>query len=182
MEIDYVQSVDVDSNFIDSQLCATIASLLNSLELFQVNKRPSTDFMETVQNDVAPSMRAILIDWLVECPRSTGLYSTVNYINIYLSGNVMNRQSNMEISASKHRVFVMISYYVIPAARTTMRTLQNKPLRNRKLDIHFSIPKDNPSEKNINRGTLVVFNLDASVSNDEIRQIFGNFYPKFVNF
>ncbi|KAF4367907.1 hypothetical protein G4B88_003600 [Cannabis sativa] len=158
MEIDYVQSVDVDT-------------LLNSLELFQVNKRPSTDFMETVQNDVTPSMRAILIDWLVEVSEEYRL--VVNYINISLSGN---------ISASKHRVFVMISYYVIPAARTTMRTLQNKPLRNRKLDIHFSIPKDNPSEKNINRGTLVVFNLDASVSNDEIRQIFGNFYPKFVNF
>lgn len=33
--------------------------------------------------------------------------------------------------------------------------------------------QDNPSEKDINQGTLVVFNLDASVSNDELRQIFG---------
>ncbi|XP_057956625.1 protein MEI2-like 2 isoform X2 [Malania oleifera] len=55
-----------------------------------------------------------------------------------------------------------------------LRTLfENKPLRRRKLDIHFSIPKDNPSEKDINQGTLVVFNLDASVSNDDLRQIFG---------
>ncbi|KAJ6730693.1 RNA RECOGNITION MOTIF-CONTAINING [Salix viminalis] len=54
-----------------------------------------------------------------------------------------------------------------------MRALQNKPLRRRKLDIHFSIPKDNPSEKDINQGTLVVFNLDASVSNDDLRLIFG---------
>ncbi|KAL0328317.1 UNVERIFIED_CONTAM: protein MEI2-like 2 [Sesamum calycinum] len=50
---------------------------------------------------------------------------------------------------------------------------EGKPLRRRKLDIHFSIPKDNPSEKDINQGTLVVFNLDASVSNDDLRQIFG---------
>lgn len=33
--------------------------------------------------------------------------------------------------------------------------------------------QDNPSEKDINQGTLVVFNLDASVSNDDLRQIFG---------
>ncbi|TQE00702.1 hypothetical protein C1H46_013641 [Malus baccata] len=44
-------------------------------------------------------------------------------------------------TACKHRGFVMISYYDIRAARTAMRTLQNKPLRRRKLDIHFSIPK-----------------------------------------
>ncbi|XP_042038966.1 protein MEI2-like 2 isoform X1 [Salvia splendens] len=76
-------------------------------------------------------------------------------------------------TACKHRGFVMISYYDIRAARTAMRVLQSKPLRRRKLDIHFSIPKDNPSDKDVNQGTLVVFNLDASVSNDDLRQIFG---------
>ncbi|KAM0933132.1 putative RNA recognition motif domain, mei2-like RNA recognition, RNA-binding domain superfamily [Dioscorea sansibarensis] len=76
-------------------------------------------------------------------------------------------------TACKHRGFVMISYYDIRAARTAMRALQNKPLRRRKLDIHFSIPKDNPSDKDMNQGTLVVFNLDPSVSNDDLRQIFG---------
>ncbi|KAK6134993.1 hypothetical protein DH2020_031277 [Rehmannia glutinosa] len=78
-------------------------------------------------------------------------------------------------TACKHRGFVMISYYDIRAARTAMRGLQNKPLRRRKLDIHFSIPKDNPSDKDMNQGTLVVFNLDASVSNDDLRQIFGTY-------
>ncbi|KAM7487069.1 hypothetical protein LguiB_024553 [Lonicera macranthoides] len=76
-------------------------------------------------------------------------------------------------TACKHRGFVMISYYDIRAARNAMKALQNKPLRRRKLDIHFSIPKDNPSEKDINQGTLVVFNLDSCVSNDQLRQIFG---------
>ncbi|XP_021764156.1 protein MEI2-like 5 isoform X2 [Chenopodium quinoa] len=76
-------------------------------------------------------------------------------------------------TACKHRGFVMISYYDIRDARSAMRALQNKPLRRRKLDIHFSIPKDNPSEKDINQGTLVVFNLDPSVSNEELRLIFG---------
>ncbi|XP_057773883.1 protein MEI2-like 4 isoform X1 [Salvia miltiorrhiza] len=76
-------------------------------------------------------------------------------------------------TACKHRGFVMISYYDIRAACNAMKALQNKPLRRRKLDIHFSIPKENPSEKDVNQGTLVIFNLDSSVSNDEIREIFG---------
>ncbi|XP_012088718.1 protein MEI2-like 4 isoform X1 [Jatropha curcas] len=76
-------------------------------------------------------------------------------------------------TSCKHRGFVMISYYDIRAARNAMKALQDRPLRRRKLDIHYSIPKDNPSEKDINQGTLVVFNLDSSISNDELRQIFG---------
>ncbi|KAJ6853147.1 protein MEI2-like 4 isoform X2 [Iris pallida] len=76
-------------------------------------------------------------------------------------------------TACKHRGFVMISYYDIRAARDAMKALQNTPLRRRKLDIHFSIPKDNPSEKDINQGTLVVFNLDSSVSNDDLLRKFG---------
>ena len=43
--------------------------------------------------------------------------------------------------------------------------------------------QDNPSEKDVNQGTLVVFNLDASVSNDDLRQIFGAYGEvKEVNF
>ncbi|KDO41944.1 hypothetical protein CISIN_1g002823mg [Citrus sinensis] len=75
--------------------------------------------------------------------------------------------------ASKHCGFVTISYYDIRAARNAMKSLQNKLTRSGKLDIHYSIPKDNPSEKEINQGTLVVFNLDSSVSNDELHHIFG---------
>ncbi|XP_024542769.1 protein MEI2-like 3 isoform X1 [Selaginella moellendorffii] len=84
-------------------------------------------------------------------------------------------------TACKHRGFVMISYYDIRSARTAMRVLQGRLLRRRKLDIHFSIPKrslvyqDNPSDKDINQGTLVVFNLDASVSGEDLRKIFGQY-------
>jgi hypothetical protein len=48
-------------------------------------------------------------------------------------------------TATKHRGFVMISYFDIRSARNAMRALQNKPLRRRKLDIHFSIPKVLPT-------------------------------------
>ncbi|XP_044461949.1 protein MEI2-like 4 isoform X2 [Mangifera indica] len=76
-------------------------------------------------------------------------------------------------TACKHQGFVIISYHDIRAARNAMKALQNKLMRHRKLNIHFSIPKENPLEKDINPGTLVVFNLDASVSNEELHQIFG---------
>ncbi|AQK71274.1 Protein MEI2-like 1 [Zea mays] len=78
-------------------------------------------------------------------------------------------------TACKHRGFVMISYYDIRSAWNAMRALQNKPLRRRKLDIHYSIPKDNPSEKDINQGMLVVFNVDPSITNNDIHQIFSEY-------
>uniref|UniRef100_A0A1J3IMX9 Protein MEI2-like 2 n=1 Tax=Noccaea caerulescens TaxID=107243 RepID=A0A1J3IMX9_NOCCA len=76
-------------------------------------------------------------------------------------------------TACKSRGFVMISYYDIRAAHAAMRALQNTLLRKRMLDIHFSIPKENPSEKDMNQGTLVIFNVDTTVSNDELLQLFG---------
>ena len=35
--------------------------------------------------------------------------------------------------------------------------------------------QENPSDKDLNQGTLVIFNLDPSVSNEEVRQIFGTY-------
>ncbi|KAK8451794.1 hypothetical protein SEVIR_5G005850v4 [Setaria viridis] len=96
MEIDRI--CDVDNDFEDPQLCATLASdIYMHLREAETKKRPSTDFMETIQKDVNPSMRAILIDWLVEVAEEyrlvpDTLYLTVNYIDRYLSGNEINRQ------------------------------------------------------------------------------------------
>ncbi|XP_066400739.1 cyclin-A1-2-like [Miscanthus floridulus] len=96
MEIDRV--CDVDNDLLDPQLCATLASdIYMHLREAETKKRPSTDFMETIQKDVNPSMRAILIDWLVEVAEEyrlvpDTLYLTVNYIDRYLSGNEINRQ------------------------------------------------------------------------------------------
>ncbi|KAF3447024.1 hypothetical protein FNV43_RR12204 [Rhamnella rubrinervis] len=90
--------VDLDDNYMDPQMCATIAcDIYMHLRASEAKKRPSTDFMEKVQKDVNASMRAILIDWLVEVAEEyrlvpDTLYLTVNYIDRYLSGNVMNRQ------------------------------------------------------------------------------------------
>ncbi|KAK9149944.1 hypothetical protein Syun_008253 [Stephania yunnanensis] len=90
--------INVDNNLLDPQLCAAIAcDIYKHLRASENKKRPSTDFMEGVQKDINASMRAILIDWLVEVAEEyrlvpDTLFLTVNYIDRYLSGNVMNRQ------------------------------------------------------------------------------------------
>ncbi|XP_024969829.1 protein MEI2-like 2 [Cynara cardunculus var. scolymus] len=71
--------------------------------------------------------------------------------------------------------FVIISYYDIRAATIAFSTLQNKPLENKKLHIHYSYPKDGPSGQYIDQASLVVFNCDSFISNDKLHQIFGSF-------
>jgi len=73
----------------------------------------------------------------------------------------------------KHRGFVMVSFYDIRHAKNAIRHLQGRVLRRRKLDIHYSIPRNNPSEKDQNQGTLVIFNLDPSTTHEELLSIFG---------
>ncbi|XP_066347111.1 protein MEI2-like 4 isoform X2 [Miscanthus floridulus] len=75
-------------------------------------------------------------------------------------------------ASCKHHGFVMVSYYDVRSAENAMRALQSKPLRCRKLDIHYSIPKDYPLEKDINQD-MVIVNLDPSITNDGLHQIFG---------
>ncbi|XP_020589936.1 cyclin-A1-4 [Phalaenopsis equestris] len=89
---------NVDDNQEDPQLCASLAcDVYEHLRLAETKKRASTDFMERVQKDINASMRAILIDWLVEVAEEyrlapDTLYLTINYIDRYLSGNEINRQ------------------------------------------------------------------------------------------
>lgn len=89
---------NVDNKYMDPQFCATFAcDIYKHLRASEAKKRPSTDFMDKVQKDINASMRAILIDWLVEVAEEyrlvpDTLYLTVNYIDRYLSGNTMNRQ------------------------------------------------------------------------------------------
>lgn len=76
-------------------------------------------------------------------------------------------------TACKHRGFVMISYYDLRAAQNAMKALQNRTLSSRKLDIRYSIPKGNPTEKDIGHGTLMISGLDSAVLKDELKRIFG---------
>ncbi|XP_021717819.1 cyclin-A1-4 [Chenopodium quinoa] len=97
-EMDVDKVVDVDDKYMDPQFCATIAcDIYKHLRASETLKRPATDFIEKIQKDINASMRAILIDWLVEVAEEyrlvpDTLYLTVNYIDRYLSGNTINRQ------------------------------------------------------------------------------------------
>ncbi|KAK4761807.1 hypothetical protein SAY87_029691 [Trapa incisa] len=62
----------------------------NQIEEGELDRRSSINYMETVQQDITPNMRGILIDWLVEVSEeyklaSDTLYLTVNLIDRFLS-------------------------------------------------------------------------------------------------
>ncbi|CAL5333212.1 unnamed protein product [Camellia sinensis] len=86
------------------------AAILYGTEIIR-KKMPRTDLVERIQGDINASMRAVLIDWLVEISHLVTschgilswvaeeyslvpetLFLTVNYIDRYLSGNVIQRQ------------------------------------------------------------------------------------------
>ncbi|CAE5993889.1 unnamed protein product [Arabidopsis arenosa] len=97
-KMDKNQIVNIDNNNADPQLCATFAcDIYKHLRASEAKKRPAVDYMERVQKDVNSSMRGILVDWLIEVSEEyrlvpETLYLTVNYIDRYLSGNVISRQ------------------------------------------------------------------------------------------
>ncbi|RAL55024.1 hypothetical protein DM860_013720 [Cuscuta australis] len=113
---------------------------------------------------------------LGECPSRTLLVRNINS-NIEDSElqSLFKQYGDIHslYTTCKHRGFVMVSYYDIRSALNAMKALQNKPLRHMRLDINFSVLKDRTLAKDIINGTLVVFNLESSVSNSEIHRIFG---------
>ncbi|XP_048133622.1 protein MEI2-like 5 [Rhodamnia argentea] len=76
--------------------------------------------------------------------------------------------STMDTS-SKQKGFVTVSYYDIRHAFKAMHGLPNEDMRQGKLEVQYSYPKDD------NEGTLVVSNIDARVSYDFLRQIFRTY-------
>ncbi|CAA0807444.1 Putative cyclin-A3-1 [Striga hermonthica] len=91
---------------------ASIFQHLHSLEV-EVKRRPLFNYLEKVQEDIKPAMRAKLIDWLVEVAEeyklvSDTLYLTVNYIDRYLSTHKLLRNKlqllgvSCMLVASKH--------------------------------------------------------------------------------
>ncbi|XWS27164.1 hypothetical protein CRYUN_Cryun26dG0091600 [Craigia yunnanensis] len=90
--------VDIDSNLKDPQICGLYASdIYNNIRVTELNHRPSTNYMEQLQQDITPSMRGILIDWLVEVSEEyklvpDTLYLTVSLIDRFLSHSFIEKQ------------------------------------------------------------------------------------------
>jgi len=76
----------------------------------------------------------------------------------------------------KYRGFVMISFFDIRHSKAAMLVLNGKKLPGgKKMDVHYALPKQSPGEKESNQGTLVVFNLDTTMTDDDIREVFSQF-------
>ncbi|XP_042379790.1 cyclin-A2-1-like isoform X1 [Zingiber officinale] len=90
--------IDIDTDPRDPQLCCTYASEIYTNQcVIELVRRPVANYMETLQRDVTQSMRAILIDWLVEVSEEyklvpDTLYLTVHIIDEFLSQNYIERQ------------------------------------------------------------------------------------------
>ncbi|KAL3621101.1 hypothetical protein CASFOL_036013 [Castilleja foliolosa] len=74
---------------------SSIFQHLHSLEV-EVKRRPLSNYMENVQDDLNPAMRSKLVNWLFEVADdyklvSDTLYLTVNYIDRYLSAHKLVR-------------------------------------------------------------------------------------------
>ncbi|KAF3654894.1 hypothetical protein FXO37_16247 [Capsicum annuum] len=89
------------------------------------------------------------------------------YLNKKMHINVSNdlfsglTNSKNQANVKDFLVSDSINYAIVRASSKLAAVLSRYPLQ------------ENPSEKDINQGTLVVFNLDPSVSNEDLRQIFG---------
>lgn len=89
---------DIDTDHTDPQMCSTYAAdIYVHLRTAEIKRRPMTNFMEALQKDITPTMRGILIDWLVEVAEEyklvpDTLYLTVAYIDRFLSSYTVTRQ------------------------------------------------------------------------------------------
>lgn len=63
----------------------------------EAKRRPLPDYSEKVQKDVTPTMRGVLVDWLVEVAEEYNLLSdtlhlSISYIDRFLSVNALDRK------------------------------------------------------------------------------------------
>ncbi|XP_019416507.1 PREDICTED: cyclin-A2-2-like [Lupinus angustifolius] len=97
---DCLAIVDIDSELKlkDPLVWSSYApDIYNKTRVAEVERKPLSDYMEKLQKDISPSMRAILIDWLVEVTEEyklvpDTLYLTVNLIDRYLSTSLIQKQ------------------------------------------------------------------------------------------
>ncbi|XP_015068399.1 cyclin-A2-4-like [Solanum pennellii] len=91
--------IDIDSDKKDPLQCSQYAhDIYNNLRVAELIRRPLSNFMETLQRDITESMRAILVDWIVEVSEEyklvpDTLYLAVHFIDLFLSKNYVERKN-----------------------------------------------------------------------------------------
>ncbi|EKE41361.1 hypothetical protein ENUP19_0003G0044 [Entamoeba nuttalli] len=73
---------------------------------------------------------------------------------------------------TKSRGFIIVTYYDIRSAKIAIKILQKTVIGNQALEVHYTISRD---KNQINHGSIVVFNLDETITNTLIHQIFSQF-------
>ncbi len=75
--------------------------------------------------------------------------------------------------AAQTHQYILVSYYDIRHAKNAVRRLVGYRYQNVCMDIHYSIPVGVEAVQN--QGTLVVFNLDQNIANEELARLFGTY-------
>ncbi|KAK6938625.1 Cyclin, N-terminal [Dillenia turbinata] len=95
-----VSKDEVGEELNDPQMCVSyLSDIYEYLHMMEkeIKRRPLADYMEKIQSDVSATMRAILVDWLVEVAEeyklvSDTLYLAISYIDRFLSMNPLSRK------------------------------------------------------------------------------------------
>ncbi|KAL5144970.1 Cyclin-A2-2 [Glycine soja] len=95
---DSLTIVDIDSELKDSQVWSSYApDIYSNIQVTELQRKPVANYMDKLQKDINPTMRGILVDWLVEVSEEyklvpDTLYLTVNLIDRYLSTRLIQKQ------------------------------------------------------------------------------------------
>lgn len=122
---------DDSSNLVeDPQFCGAFACDIyeHHLRSSEGNKTPAIDYMERVQPNIDATMRAILIDWLVEVAEEFSLspeilYLAVNCLDRYLSGNVITKLNLQLLGVSC--IMISAKYYGRGSVRAPPRQVES---------------------------------------------------------
>lgn len=78
--------VDIDCDDADDQMACTeyAQDIFANLRDKEILHRPCTTYMESVQTDINPAMRSILVDWLVEVGQEYRLTSDTLFLSVAL--------------------------------------------------------------------------------------------------
>ncbi|CAH2067721.1 unnamed protein product [Thlaspi arvense] len=137
--------VNIDDNLMDPQLCGAFShDIYEHLRESEVKKRPALDYMERIQLNINASMRSILIDWLVEVAEeyrllSDTLYLAVNYVDRYLSGNVITKQNLQLLGVSCMMIAAKYEEVCVPQVEDFCYITDNTYLRNEILEMESSV-------------------------------------------
>ncbi|KAF7830233.1 cyclin-A2-2-like isoform X1 [Senna tora] len=90
--------VNIDSELKDPLVWSLYAPLIyNNIRVAELERRPLADYMDRLQQEITPSMRGVLIDWLIEVSDEyklvpDTLYRTVNLIDRFLSKRLIQKR------------------------------------------------------------------------------------------